>query len=650
MKARRLIYWLIERPTQRHREIALRLEAIGHSLQTFGSLNPLVAALQSRRSAIVVIEDDSDPRTVEKAILSLATLPELAGARFVLSLQRHEPKLLQLAAWSSFRDCIPLDLPIEEWMTRFLFATGGDGLTYRMPAPQVGIGTIVPLTTPGRLIWVSEGRMRIETRLHPPVGTNLSIGGSLAEAMRLRGLAITVEEIHNHRLMHRFSNAIVASWRVPDASRPQALTVLERLRGADPGPRHRIFVAIGSAQQRNEVLAALDHPRFELKAALQKQGIVNEPKFFGPDLVIIESSLCIEGGGQRFEQMMSNIDPQVPIVILGDGVNRKTIEPWTAKHPVLWISRVPPNLAELILEDYLTPRAGAVPGSDPNAAHLQPEDPFSYVTLSFPIRLASLHPLAGQVHLPFGVGNYGLYRLDSPFVRQILGRYPYIKLADTYVAPKPVQDTHPHAADFYICNVDGPSRTKLAAALTSYVSDQFRAAAGQPTQSVQTSTQHGTPPGPTDLDNQSIAQIVRLEPPVSPRGDAWSKSPSPDPSPAVATATDGTAAKLEPTKEIHPPDPKIRIDEVERPAILEGILVSLGEAWREVWNLLSSPGVRYVLIFCAVTAFAATLFWGVANRLAPMYEKSGGQYNESLRRFAPNNQGWRSNKAPAPTP
>src|SRR5690606_35297475 len=101
----------------------------------------------------------------------------------------------------------------------------------------------------------------------------------------------TVEEKHKTELRYRFSEALVCSWNPSEQSTKKINSMLAKQNSISAGNFCRTYVVARNTELRKHLTSILSKNSFEVKFALQLQAITTEPKFFGPDLVIIEDSL-----------------------------------------------------------------------------------------------------------------------------------------------------------------------------------------------------------------------------------------------------------------------------------------------------------------------------------------------------------------------
>jgi hypothetical protein len=467
---KRRTYWIAETVTPLMRDRALQLAQRGFSVQFFTSVNSLVKELELRRAAILVVSDDGDEKVCLNTMRTLLTMPEIQGARLVLVASKPSDPLKRLAAAGNFRDLLPWNLDERQWLARFAYATAGKPMAYVQPAGQITLNNISALAVPARVTWVGKERLRIECRVRPPVGANLGLSGAFAEACGVSAVSLKVVSTDKSHLLHRFSDAVVAEWSVPASLKEQAQLALAAARQHDQGPRCRVFVAVQATALRQQVLTSFDDDRFELNTALQKQSIVDEPRFFTPDLVVIEDALARDEDGQRFHKMMEQITAEATVVILG---SVPELAQWQRRHVgkrIVALQSLPANLSHSVLAKYLPlKRSTETAAAGEGAMHVPAEHAWSFAEATFPARLTRVHPLAAQVAMPMPLANFALCRLESPLARKILGRNPWLKITASYPSTHPDAGSFGFYAEGYLADLDLGERRAMAQSLAKLV-------------------------------------------------------------------------------------------------------------------------------------------------------------------------------------
>ncbi len=679
---KRRTYWIADVVTPLLRERALLLSHKGFDVQFFTSLDALMTELTARRAGVIVVSDDGDEKVTERILLTLTAMSEIQGARLVMVRNTHSDRINFLAACANFRDIIPSNLDERLWLTRFLYATANRPVHYVQPTGQITLNNISAVSLPARMTWISDRKVRLECRVKPPVGASLSLTGAFAEAAGVSSISLKVTATERSRLLYRFSDAVVCEWNGPAAARDKALKAIADLRTHDPGPRCRIFVAVSKPEVRNELLSRFIDPRFEVATALQKQSIVDEPKFFTPDIVIIEEALCHDEGGVRFMEMMATLTDQATVIVLGRLNDYETLHKKYPNRRILQLSRVPKGLAESVLERYMPHRDQQSATGESGACNVMADHAFSMAEVSFPARLHRVHPLAAKIAMPFPIGNFALVRLDSPLLRRMIDRHPYVKLTTTY------QDTHPeappfvHVADCYFADIDQVERAKIAQSLSRIVTDNLAKldATGSFINSTSTVGETRTPElgsarsgktrglaaGTTSLSQAvsaaaaapvpQVANIVAKMPEVVPTFVAQAQtSPVTNAVPQgkreirsldqLGSSAVDLSAEAQDLKEekLIPKEQIAELAEYIMPAlspiaqVAGDLKLAADDVKRDVRRAVKKKrDFVTLLVKMALVGFtAAIVIFLFFYLLAPHYEHSGGVYSDQLKKFAP---------------
>ncbi|MEN9834520.1 MAG: hypothetical protein RL011_713 [Pseudomonadota bacterium] len=466
---RQRLYWLSAQTTAGLQDRADLLAEKGYEVSFYRSVAELYSSLARRRAGVVILSDDFGDKETENIIRSLMNTPEIEGARMVLVRYGHTESINTLAACANFRDIIPAEMESKEWLSRFIFATGGSPIPYVQPAGQVTLNNISALHLPARITRVTDSKIYFESRVRPPVGATMQLRGPLAAAGGLNSISITVVENQRRNLLYRFSDGVVAKWQVPSLAKERFSDLLAQLSQIDTGPKCRVLLAAQSASVRSKALSIFQGNRFEISAAIRKQGIIDSARFFTPDLVIIESDLVLEGSGQRFRDLMDSLNDDATILIVGMLTDFASLEAkWPRRH-LIHDTDVPSDLAVTIASRYLRANPGGTTDEGERSAAIPKKHPFSLAEVSFPVRLHRIHSQAVQIAMPYQVGNFALARLETPLLTRTLGRNPYFKVTAIH------EDTHPGAAPFvhlaegYFSDLRTAEQRPLADALVQLV-------------------------------------------------------------------------------------------------------------------------------------------------------------------------------------
>lgn len=676
---KRQAYWIAETVTPRMRARATLLASKGLEVRFFTALDSLIKELEARRTGILIVSDDGDQSRTERILITLTTMPEIQGARLVMIRSKNSEWLTFLAATGNVRDIIPENLDDMQWLGRFLFATASRAIPFVQPPGQITLANISALSIPARLTWISDGKLRVESKLRPPVGASLHLAGPLADSLGVSAVTLKVLSVERDRLLYRFSDAIVAEWTVPVDERARAMAVLKDLREQSTGPRCRVFIAASSLALRSQILEHFEDPRFEVSTALQKQSIVDEPRFFTPDVVMIEDKLCLGEDRERFEQMLTNLADHSMVAVVGNVPDLAEVQRRFPRLRLVPLARLPKTLTQSILARH--GRASA-PRNESGVAHVLSEHPYSLASLNIPARLTRIHPLAAQLSLPFPVTSFALCRIDSPLLRKLVGRSPYLKVTATYADTHPEAGAFPHIVEGYLADLGIDERRAVAGGLTKVLSDSLAridAPDAKPPKVERTGNARTPELGSVRESGTSLPDnVVSLPPPPATKGQAASARTSE--SAQAPTPTSAPEATAQAAAQAAPPPSTGRTTTAGNAAVALGVTVgakaapdmrpisvdeqkliparefadlirpALAEAAEDIGREVTgygqeiAKGVRktvkkdYVVqSFTAVLVIGVVtlVLWITFRLMSPDWEKSGNVYTDQLRKFAP---------------
>ncbi|TWW10494.1 hypothetical protein E3A20_06570, partial [Planctomyces bekefii] len=470
----RRAYWIADAVDQLMSERAKQLHAQGIEVTFFTSLDKLLKAFDVRRPSILVVTNDADESKGEKILIHLTSMPEIQGIKLVLVAHRNSSWLTFLAAATNARDIIPRDLPDSAWITRFLFATAPKAQEFVQPHGQITLNSMAQVAVPARITWIRRDSMRIESRVRPATGATLTVTGPLADALGLPSISLKVRKVEHEKLLYRFSDAVTADWKVPDDLQSKADEFLRGQLVHSPKSRLRLFVAVQSTALRSDILTVFSDPRFDISVALQKQNLVDDPKFFTPDLVLVEGKLTDGDDLSRFYEMLEILPPHANVIIIGEAPALAAIKEKHPRRKISLVANLSPEWVAKITARFTIDATNQDASTNEMTAHLLPDNPFSLAEIIMPARVQKTHPLAVQIATPLPVSNFGLCRLDSPLFRKVLGRSPYLKMTATRVDKNSLGSKFIFLAECYLADVDQQDRAKLGENFARMLVDSYR--------------------------------------------------------------------------------------------------------------------------------------------------------------------------------
>lgn len=402
------IYWLTSKRTEKHEEMLSLLEEQGFGVVFYTSLEELRKELQIRRVSIIIVGDE-DEEQAREAMESLATMPDIQGARLFLSISAPCDQLCKQAARLGFRDILALDLEFMAWFDRFQFSIGQhldrnvDTNLAESSIQEVKVGI------PARIAWVSSEKIWLETRARPDLDKTFDIIGPMAEDMGCDSLQLVAESKETQHLVYRFSEASICRWHGAESQENKIEQVLTELRKSCQGAKKKVFLAIQSPALRSAITKYISSDEFEVHSALQKKSLITEPRYFSPSLVFAEFRLFSGESMSRFQEMVSVIPEQSTVVLVGakpDEVQR--FHNFALGRRVEALFQVPKNLVELIDSKFLKDRK---PKSH-QQINLPRTHKYSHSEIIVSAEILRSGSQYVELKLPIKLANYGLVRLE----------------------------------------------------------------------------------------------------------------------------------------------------------------------------------------------------------------------------------------------
>ncbi|MGE4209968.1 MAG: hypothetical protein AB7F87_12405 [Oligoflexales bacterium] len=426
------VYWLTIDKQSEHEKKAALLDARGYKVEFFKTLDSLTKALRNQRVTILVVGDEGPETFISKAVTLLRHMPDIQGARLLLSVSRSLDAILRLAACEGFRDMVPLELKNEDWLRRFEFSTSGQPASFAQKAQDRQLNKPASILVPARAVWLTTNRIWIESRVAAETGDKLALVGPLAQSMGRKSIAIEIQRRYQDNLFYRFSEALVGSWETKDNTSTLTSDTLELLKNLNTGRRCKAFLAIQSPALRSALLSYLPAEKFEVHSALQKRSVVEEPKYFSPDLVFIEDRFCKGEYLDRFRTMEQNLPKHCAIVVVGS--QRSQPESLHVKRRVHFLNRIPKNLEEVLLKQVLD--FSKLPSLADTGAFFIPSDhEFSLAELDVQAEIRTWSDSGLTLIARSHIGNFALAQVKCKELEAQFGTAPYIKVIN--VQPDP---------------------------------------------------------------------------------------------------------------------------------------------------------------------------------------------------------------------
>lgn len=459
------IYWLCPSIEDVHQRRAAILDDIGYQVYFFQNLEALVKEVSLKRARIIVLGDEWDQETTLRCMKTFANIPDINGARLLLSNSRNDFEIMQAACLEGFRDMIPTDLEDTEWLQRFEFATSGMESILDLHEGLKKFEEKIELQIPARVVWIGPQTMWLESKTMAEIGETITLRGAFAERLGLKELKVVVTEKRKSHLSYRFSEALVVNW-AKDASERADLAKLketkEYLAKVDLGLRPKIFLAIASPALRTTILRYTDRRRHEVHTALNKRSLSHEPRYFSPDLIFIEEQLTNGEGHQPFLEMIRYLPEHTTIVTIGNRYEGTDLNISTGNRRMRSLRHIPTNLADLIERDYLTGFYMKKPEDTGVRPCFLPHDhPLSYLMVSLDAKLHSADYLQIEISSNSQIQTYSLLKVQGSKLAQLLAGPAFLKVvASEELAGEGAKP--PYRFKAHLCNLVEPVRASLS--------------------------------------------------------------------------------------------------------------------------------------------------------------------------------------------
>ncbi len=461
------IYWVCRSVTPEVTQKVNLLQKYHIRVRLLSDFASLLKAYSENRLNTIVIGDEGDNQSMESAMTRLSNHPEYAGVRFVLSVSKAHKEITARAVDLGFRDIIPIDLSDAHWLRRYAFASSGRPTELHPPHPQISMQSLASVQIPGRIAWITEKELWLETRLTPPVGTELSISGGLADLLGLKQVRLKVMNRYKSHLHFRYSEALLCRWEVAPSHQVRKLAVQNFMNEQGSNAHYRFYAIVKNKELRNQLVKGLPADRYQLTVALNKNNMIQEPRFISPDAVLIEDKMCLGPHQQNFEDMLKNLDIQVPVFVFGDAAR-------LIKGPTEHRFIPMPNMVGADFHAFFEAELGAPKTVNIEATSIPKNHALSFANVILPARITHLHPDFVEIVSTYPLGRFGLFGLDAPVFQASVEHKVHGKVLDTsegegYSALK----EFPFRSRAIIIDLAKPEREKLSRHLVDLFRQQM---------------------------------------------------------------------------------------------------------------------------------------------------------------------------------
>lgn len=457
------IYWVCRELSEGVKQKVKLLQKYHIAVKLLSDFQSLLKAYGENRLNTIIIGDEGDQQQLENAMMRLSNHPEYAGVRFILSLSRSHAENVNRAVDLGFRDIIPVDLTDSLWLRRYAFASSGRPTELNPPHPQMSMQAIASVQIPGRIAWLTNKELWLETRLTPPVGSELNISGGLADLLGLKQVRLKVMNRYRSHLHFRYSEALLCRWEIAPSHQLKKIAVQDFLDEQVAGANYRFYAIVKNRELRNLLVKKLPADRFHLTVALNKNNMIQEPRYISPDAVLIEDKMCMGAHQSNFEEMLENLDIQVPVFIFGDVA--KAILP-KSEHRI-----IPVTSLNIDFKEFFESSLGPPKSVNQEATPIPKNSPVSFANILLPARLTGVHPDYIEIASGYPLGRFGLFGVEAPVFQNAVNQRVHGKVLDTFEGDSSGQlKEFPYRSRAIVVDLAKPERE----ALSKHLVDLFR--------------------------------------------------------------------------------------------------------------------------------------------------------------------------------
>lgn len=579
------IYWLTIEKNNSHEKKCTLLEKRGYQIVFFKNLDSLISELRINRVSILILGDEGSEFATLKALSYLSYMPEIQGCRIIFSVSKPTSSIMKIACCEGVRDILPLYMPTKEWIQRFLFSIGVKSNAIPAPKYLLKLREKINVYLPARIVWISENEIQIESKLCANQGDIIKLMGPFVQSIGLKSLDVRVVDFKKHHLKYRFSDSILCKWKSPDNKRDKVKETLSILKSVDTGKKTRVFLAIQSPALRNTLIRQLDDRFYEIHTALIKRSIIEEPKYFSPEIIFIDENLMEDDSIKKILSFQEKFENPSKIVFIGANsseIKEKFKNP--AKN-IFWIKSLPTQL-----DSYL--KSEVLKSNDESTVdlfsryYIPSENEFSNAEFKLEGEIEGINPSLFEFSLNQIITNFGLLRVESGFLKKSTSYNPFIKVC----AIKP----------FLLANHEG-KRIVVEGLFCNYIPEQ------------------------KELINSKILELIRGE--FTPKEQPLKVVPVLESVPKSTFEYEDLDSELEKIEYIEPTVTRLPKRKKHSPNIA-----------KKVNQSIKSKSLRYFLVFLAITLFGGFGIMKVTSLIGPNYEKSGKVFSENLEIFRDNSK------------
>ena len=467
---RKRIYWLIHTSEVRYEN---QLEFLRKQLfqpVIVGSMTELEERSEEKRAAIIFISDADEDSKILAILQDLMRNPLFRVTQNFLILEKFSPKVMQHAAGMNFRDMLPIHLSNSLWLSRIQFATNPKRDSYTRPSLQLSVNELAAVHVPAYITRASESHVRIESRITPEIGSQLTLEGELVKKLGVDFVNCKVQAIDLQRINYRYCNALTCSWdlrRVGEQSLRKTFMEIESL---GTSRRYRVLMAIKSRRLRYSLLNHLNRRVFDINTVLKADGLYNDLPFFTPHVVLVESSLIRGRLEEAFREMMKILADKVIVFLLGpiDTRIEKSVNQLYPTKNIRFIEKDYDRLPNLISKAFRNSK------EQEDMVSLIPYQSIALANIRISARVTRIHPYHAQIATNFPLKPFTLSYVSSPIISRMLGKGSWLKVTSVSLSEELKDQQHlNYLHDGILIDSSAMDKQRAAAIASDLVASHF---------------------------------------------------------------------------------------------------------------------------------------------------------------------------------
>lgn len=454
------IYWLLEKPTDAIKKKILKLKQQNLNIIVFREFDKLVQKFKTKRVGVIVISNEGFIKRTENAMNQMHKDPDFSGVRFILTISKAYSDIIKKALEFGFRDVITNDLPTKIWVSRFIFAISNSQIKVALPSGQLTTKELAAINVPARISWINEKKIWIETSITPPQGAKIKLTGAMVQALNLKSATMVVETIHSNNLRFRYSNALICSWESTPHIEEKKRDVIKHIQRLKTTPPYKAFVALKSIPTRNELFRRLSLLDINIYNALNRNSIINEPKFINPHVIFIDGDLCLNGNQAILKKILDDVDKRSLIYILGNDQIIKKVRALqeTGINNIIPIRDFGSEFIHTLQRKLAGLRLTPV---EESILYIPQDHPFSSSEINISARMTKIHPVASEFAVPFHLPEYSVCSVFTPLLKNAVKRRVLVKVIHSSTTDSSEYQDFPCKITCFLSDVNTDDRAAI---------------------------------------------------------------------------------------------------------------------------------------------------------------------------------------------